>query len=974
MEGGYPQNFQVSMYRLIAATFLFLITSLFSYEEIQDKRKLEILSPSLKEQRSAKIRLGNGLEALVISDPDTNKAGAVLTVLAGSWSDPLEHPGMAHFLEHMLFMGTEEYPDESEYQRFIHDHGGEANAFTIDTATSYMFSIDPDYLDEALLRFSSFFKKPLLNTSQVERELKAIDQEYGKNIENDDIRELFVHKSLLNPKHPSIQFSMGNSSTLKNVTKNELRDFYETHYSANLMRLIVVGKEPINQLTALVESAFKGVPNKNIESFTPVEVLSNPEYKGKLVVIEPIKDVRTLSLVFEIPKRFVDKELKPYTLISHILGHEGEGSLLSVLKEKNLAESLSTSELSTGDNSVEFSIEVGLTENGVLNWQEVLLLTFQAIKTLSQEQIPSYIFEDLQAIQKIEYQFQTRKDVFSDLMKKGMQLANESIDTFPEQTLILNQFNPKITQEVAKTLTLDNAYIYMKAKLDSLPFKPNQKEKWVGSSFGIYSLPKDLIKAIENVKPSREFQLPKQNPFLPKDFNLRMKEDEFSQKSIIPLPKALIDNQSARIFFAQEHDFQEPKCALSFLVRNSKITPKDARSIVLSELYVKALNDQLNPFVYPAQIAGLNFSIKKADQGFTFTVLGHSDTCDTLFTFITDVIDSKKLPFQRFSQYKNRLMTDYQNATFYTPVQMSLLLKASLFKFFPLPEEKARILAQITETDLQNFTETLFSEGYVEGIIVGNLSSKEALIIASRAQTVFAKSPLTEPYYQLEVLDLKNTQPLFLEQEIAAQGNATLLVIETPPPYSLKMRAIHQILTQAIQEPFYSNLRTKQQTGYIVQSFGEEIERRLFNLFLAQSNTHSPGDLLARFELFLEGFLQELRHEELTNSRFEAIRGSLLFDLKNPVKNLAQVADLLSNLLFLYNGDFHWVEKRIEAMQNLSYEECLQGIKAILGKENSRRFAILLTGKTGQAPFFFYKKVDSLDSFKKEEEYNPKSL
>lgn len=961
------------MLRYFIAATIFFSLELFAFEEIQDKRKLKILSSSLERQQSAKIRLDNGLEAFIVSDPDTSKAGAVLTVLAGSWSDPIEHPGMAHFLEHMLFMGTEEYPDESEYQRYIHDHGGEANAFTTDTATSYMFSIDPDYLPDALARFSSFFKKPLLNTSQVERELKAIDQEYGKNIENDDIREIFVHKSLLNPHHPAIKFSMGNSSTLKNVTRNELRDFYESHYSANLMRLYVIGKEPIDQLKASVETAFKSVPNKNIEKYSPLEPLSNPDYQGKLVVIEPIKDIRTLSLVFEVPSHLIDKELKPHQLLSHILGHEGEGSLLSVLKEKNLAEGISAGDLTTSDNNLEFTIEISLTEKGVEEWQEVLLLTFQALKRLSEEKIPDFIFKDTQAIQKIEYQFQTRKDVFSDLMKKGMQLSQESIDTFPEQTLILDQFDPKITQSVAKNLSIDKAYIYLMAK--NLPFKLEQKEKWVGATFGIYPLPKSLIEKISSLPLSQEIKLPAQNPFLPSDFTMRPKEEEFSKRAIIPIPTALIDNSKAHIFFAQEHEFQEPKCGLSFLVRNSSITPQDAKSIVLAELYLKALNDQLNPFVYPAQVAGLNFSIKRDDLGLMINVQGYSDTSDTLFAYITDVISSKKLPFQRFSQYKTRLMTDYQNAVFFNPVQMSLLLlKASLFKYFPMPDEKAKILAALTEDDLRAFTETLFSEGFVEGVIVGNLSSQEALEIAHRAETVFAKNPLKEPYYEREILDLKNALgPLYLQQNIASQGNAALLLIEFPPPYTLKMRAIHQILTQAIQEPFYSDLRTRQQTGYIVQASGEEIDRRLMTFFITQSNTHSPRDLLARFELFLENFIQELTREELTEERFNAIKAALLFDLKHPVKNLAQTVDLLANLLFLYNGDFHWVEKRIAAMESLTYEECLQGIQAALAKSNGRRFAILLTGKTNGVPFFDYKPVNSLESFKKEEDYKHES-
>jgi hypothetical protein len=67
---------------------------------------------------------------LLISDPTTDKSAAALDVRVGHLSDPAELPGLAHFLEHMLFMGTKKYPDENEYNVFLAQHGGSSNAYT----------------------------------------------------------------------------------------------------------------------------------------------------------------------------------------------------------------------------------------------------------------------------------------------------------------------------------------------------------------------------------------------------------------------------------------------------------------------------------------------------------------------------------------------------------------------------------------------------------------------------------------------------------------------------------------------------------------------------------------------------------------------------------------------------------------------------------------------------------------------------
>ena len=71
--------------------------------------------------------LPNELRVLLVSDPTTDRAAASLTVLRGYYHEPREYPGLAHFLEHMLFIGTEKYPEVDGYQQFISAHGGQSN-------------------------------------------------------------------------------------------------------------------------------------------------------------------------------------------------------------------------------------------------------------------------------------------------------------------------------------------------------------------------------------------------------------------------------------------------------------------------------------------------------------------------------------------------------------------------------------------------------------------------------------------------------------------------------------------------------------------------------------------------------------------------------------------------------------------------------------------------------------------------------
>ena len=110
------------------------------YVEIEDTSGLQFLNPDLAQRKTAKIRLSNGLEAYLISDPQADQSSASVAVKTGSWNDPEEYPGMAHFCEHMLFMGTIRFPKENGFSSLIADYSGQMNAFTAPDRTVYLFA------------------------------------------------------------------------------------------------------------------------------------------------------------------------------------------------------------------------------------------------------------------------------------------------------------------------------------------------------------------------------------------------------------------------------------------------------------------------------------------------------------------------------------------------------------------------------------------------------------------------------------------------------------------------------------------------------------------------------------------------------------------------------------------------------------------------------------------------------------------
>ena len=178
--------------------------------------------------------LENQLRVLLISDPNTNISAAAMDVAVGSFSDPPEVQGLAHFCEHMLFLGTQKYPDEDAYSSFLSTHGGYDNAFTSTQETNYYFSVQADYLEQALDRFAQFFIAPLFSPGAVSKESHAVNAEHEKNLQSDEWRLWQLLKHVSNPSHPFSRFATGNLETLNNPDiLNYLHNYYTSHYSAN---------------------------------------------------------------------------------------------------------------------------------------------------------------------------------------------------------------------------------------------------------------------------------------------------------------------------------------------------------------------------------------------------------------------------------------------------------------------------------------------------------------------------------------------------------------------------------------------------------------------------------------------------------------------------------------------------------------------------------------------------------------------
>ncbi|WZZ52175.1 hypothetical protein YC2023_052282 [Brassica napus] len=427
-------------------------------EAVPADRGGEILKPRTDKREYRRIVLENSLEVLLISDPETDKCAASMNVSVGSFSDPEGLDGLAHFLEHMLFYASEKYPEEDSYSKYVTEHGGSRNAYTSRENTNYHFDINTDSFDEALDRFAQFFIKPLMSADATMREINAVDSEYQKNLLYDSRRLDQLKKHLSREDHPYHKFSTGNMETLhvwpeaKGIdTRKELFKFYDKHYSASIMHLVVYGKENLDKTQGLVEETFQEIRNTNKSIPIYPGQPCTPDHLQVLVKAVPIKQGHKLTVSWPVTPSIHHYEEAPCGYLGHLIGHEGEGSLFHALKTLGWATGLYAGESDVTIDYSFFDVSVDLTDAGHEHMQDILGLLFRHIKHLQQSGVSQWIFDEVLDI----FPVLLRKTSFSRLWYKP--------DTkfFKPKAYVKTDFNCPLANTSPDAVVLSNIFVWL---------------------------------------------------------------------------------------------------------------------------------------------------------------------------------------------------------------------------------------------------------------------------------------------------------------------------------------------------------------------------------------------------------------------------------------------------------------------------------------------------------------------------------
>ncbi|RLN64163.1 hypothetical protein BBJ29_000370 [Phytophthora kernoviae] len=766
----------------------------------------------------------------------SRRAGACLTVGAGSFAEPETLPGLAHYLEHMLFMGSAKYPDENEFESFLSAHGGYSNGATDNEVTSYTFEVGPAHLQPALDMFAHFFISPLLKAEAMDRELSAIESEFSQATQNDRIRTqvgdiyCLERKSLKElPEKTGVDVRM------------QIQAFYDQYYSTNIMKLVVCGENTLDELEEWVTESFSAIPNKQVAVLNFAS--SGPPFGAEgagapfLCKIVPLKERGWISAVT--------------AGVTDTDGYE------------------------CGTYAAKFDVTMKLTSEGIAHWEEIVHAMFEYLFMLRVNGCPAWIFDELAALADISFRFQEEDSAvekceeLAEIMQSIFRVAPEDILRYD---LFRGAFKKELVEKLLGYLTAETVCVSIVSQTfeESSEFATQAiEEEWFGVKYLRENITVATVQHWKSAGSNAKLFLPRPNQFIPRDFSL---VDTAGIADII-----CEKTEYGKLWYKPDRAFGTPRAHVALMLHLPSVVAS-ADNWALTQLYVKLVRDALNEYAYHANVAELMYSLQVKESGLELIFGGFNDKLHLLVEVVVKAVFGTEILEARFEVMKEELLRESKNSI------TKVAQKAKYFRLqllekhsFPL-EERLDALELVTVDSLKLYVSSKLWSGkawlasFAHGNITLALASKMVSNVEAQLQRVSAPLRLRD-FPQRLITDIPETPLGFLLKERSDNKSETNTQVELYyqfGPLNLRHLAYADLLHQLMEEPLFDTLRTKQELGYDVSctvrvtngilGFGVMVQS---SLFAAEYISTCVDRFMVDFEEAIEMMADEHFHDHV---------------------------------------------------------------------------------------------------------------
>ncbi len=897
-----------------------------------------MLKPIIKSEYDKRnyewLELDNKLKVIIITDEESKECGALLNINVGSVHDTL--PGMAHFLEHMVFMGSSKYPEENNFMDSVISNGGKTNAFTADDHTSYYFSIDSNKFINILDMFAWFFIDPLLRKDGINREVNAVDSEAKKNLLDDMWIYHEIIKKTFIQDHPINHFTCGNKDTLECDNLRELvKEFFEKYYSSNIMHLILFINSDIDKTKLIdqVTNTFGKIKNRDIDIDNKFGKMLIP---GNLVKYIPNKDIDSLSICFEVPNLTSDFTKSPFYLFESILSSKSENSLFKIYENFGFIIESSIQEGYFYNDYIVYVYKIILTESGNKrdNIIKIIEIFFTYIKSILKSDKLKSIYDTQLIKDKKSFNIIENSDIISTMMEFNILLIR---NVEPENLLNFNLIRPDYNNiknyilDFLKNIKIYNSSIVYSSRNTKLN---NTK---IDDIFRI----KYSINKLEPVNiSSKLYDIIDKNKFITSDFNIIQ-----DIKDNYPLTNPEKIDNKYNLIYNFNSSFKVPFVNIYIQLEFPNLF--DSPEVYMKTmLYLETIYSDNANIITELEYANYDISMTLEFNILLIYIKGDNNKIFEIVDIFNNIFSDKSIG-TGFNNTKQKLYKSYNGFENEQPItKVSKLINKLLYVKYFTPYDLLKVLQENNNLTFDSCKETYnkVKNNVKTNILVsGNINKSDAITLCDKVYNNFnitneittkntnikdIKFPFIQKYKNKNKKEKNNIFNLYFEITRYIKG---------VDDWSINIAFVN-ILNNITDMLYFNELRTKEQLGYIVKTkvsqYGFNNYKILTIRFLVQSPIKDSEYLYKRTQDFIKKTLLTTI-TKMTQEEFNNYKKGVIIELTKPFNNLSQLELYLCTQIFDGSYEYNYREKVVDSLNSMTIDDFKELFKTKILNNNN---------------------------------------
>ena len=792
-------------------------------------------------------------QTVIVKQVSDNPTVTINTwIKTGSINEDDKNSGVAHFLEHLFFKGTEKNP-AGTFDRLLESKGANTNAATSKDYTHYYITIPSKDFDLALSLHSDMLLNPLIPRKELEKERLVVLEEISKgkdsptNVMWENLFSLIY--SSQEPKHPYFRPVIGKKEVIETITREEILDFYNKFYTPSNMTTVIVGDVEPDEAIKKTQEYF-AQKNGTKEAYKVVYPKIKPF--DKILRINKEMDINRAYMViaFKAPKLEDSKESYALDVLSVILGDSKSSRLNQTLKEqKHLVYGISASNSSFMDDGI-FEISASLDAKN--------------LKTVENE-----ILDEIRKIQNGEIA-QNEINKAKNMIKTDTYYSRESISNISDELGYMTMFFGSYDY-------YDN-YLSNIEKVTRNDIINAAKKYLTLSKYAISTVtPKgDNLKEVAQIAAAAKIETKKTNPkVLEKSANVT---------------KYQLDNGAILVI---KKSTSNSIIAIDIEAKGAKILEKIPSTGLLAASSAKQGTKKYSNSEFATLLdeKGIKLGLSSGADTFSIAIQATKDELNSAFDVLNEIVNNPVFSTSEVEKIKNLKIADLKKVDD-NALSMGLdeFKKIAFGSTYYGQNSKFLIknIPQITPDDIKGYYDSILDPKNIVISVVGDVCDEDMI---EKLNAIFKTKQGRLINYKEEKMNTfspqKNIDSVLIKPD--TQTAWVFVGYKTCPVYNKKdlaaLKVINAILGEGMSSRLFENLRDEKGLAYTVGS--TLIQNILDGAFLAYIGTNNKSTEIAKKGMIDE--INTLKTEYVTQKELreakDKILGNIVISLETNMDN-----------------------------------------------------------------------------------------